>query len=229
MRQVSEEKTENKAVGMYGSNGEETDMGKLIGQRLTLGELRTDEDTAARVFAAPPEMDTPRLRLRKIRMRDAEDLYSWSQDPGVAKYVLWDAHRSIRETLSYIRYMKSLYRQGAPCSWAVVERESGKVIGTIGVMNWSPAFRSVEVGYSFGRAWWGRGYATEALLRLMKLLFEQGGINRIEGMCDVRNPASARVMQKSGMKREGILRQRIYNKGEFADVMLFAALAKEWK
>ena len=204
-------------------------MGKRIAPVLTLEDLRTGENAAERVFARPPEMDTPRLRLRKIHMRDAADLYSWSQDPGVAKYVLWDAHRSIRETRSYIRYMKSLYRQGAPCSWAVVERESGKVIGTIGVMNWSPAFRSVEVGYSFGRAWWGQGYATEALLRVMKLLFEQGGINRIEGMCDIRNPASARVMEKCGMKKEGILRQRVYNKGEYVDVLLCAALAGEWK
>lgn len=203
-------------------------MEKIKGARLSWRGLNRWDSPVSRVFANLPELETPRLRLRKIRMRDAEDLYAWSRDPEVAKYVLWTAHRSIRETRDYIRYVRSLYRQGAPSSWGVELKETGRVIGTMGIMGWNPEYRCMEVGYSFGQAWWRRGYAPEALERVLGLIFEETDINRVEGQCDVRNPASARVMEKCGMQREGILRQRVLNKGEMIDVMLYAILKEDW-
>ncbi len=202
-------------------------MSKLPAFRLSPEELLRPEPAAARLFANPPECETARLRLRKMRMRDAKDLHEWMTDPEVARYVLWDAHRSPAETRSYLRYIRSLYRRGLPASWGMELKESGRVIGTIGVMSWFPDHRSAEVGYSLGRAWWHQGYAAEALGALMDLLFDVGELNRIEAQCDVRNPDSARVMEKCGMKREGILRERVWNKGEAVDVMLYAALRSD--
>ncbi|MBQ9251255.1 MAG: GNAT family N-acetyltransferase [Clostridia bacterium] len=199
-------------------------MEKLLAPGLSFrGMLQGGSSTAA-LFADPPMMETARLRLRRLRMRDAKDIYAWSSDPEVAKYVLWTAHRSLGDTRGYIRYVKSLYRQGAPCSWGIELKETGKIIGTIGVMGWWPDHRSMEVGYSLGRAWWHQGYAAEALGSLLNLLFEQTEVNRVEGQCDVRNPNSGRVMEKCGMRREGTLRQRVYNKGEYVDVALYAIL-----
>lgn len=169
-------------------------------------------------------LETDRLRLRRLRMRDAGDLYEWTSDPEVARYVLWEAHRSPGETRAYIRYIRSLYRRGLPSSWGIELREEKRIIGTIGVMAWSPENRSAEVGYSLGRPWWHRGYAPEALGAVMDWLFDRMYINRIEAQCDVRNPDSARVMEKCGMQREGLLRQRVINKWEAVDVLLYAAL-----
>ena len=209
--------------------GGDLNMKKTAAPPLFFRDLIAPEDAAARIFQDPPEMETPRLRLRKLRLRDAADLFSWSSDPEVAKYVLWSAHRSIRETREYIRYVRGLYRRGAPSSWGIVLRETDRVIGTIGIMAWFPEHRSAEVGYSLGRSWWGQGYATEALSCVLDLLFDRMKINRAEGQCDVRNPASARVMEKCGMRREGLLRQRVCNKGEMVDVLLFAAIAADRK
>ena len=175
-------------------------------------------------FWRPESLETDRLRLRKLRLRDAKDLYAWTSDREVARYVLWDAHRSLGETRDYIRYVRSLYRRGLPASWGIELKESGKVIGTIGVMSWNPDHRWAEVGYSLGKAWWHQGYAAEALGRLIRYLTEERGVHRVEAMCDVRNPASARVMEKCGMQREGTLRQKVYNKGEYADVALYSII-----
>jgi len=202
-------------------------MNKLPSFRLSPGDLFRPENAALQVFADLPVLETPRLRLRKMRMRDAKDLYAWMSDAEVAKYVLWDAHKSLSETRSYLRYIRGLYRRGMPSSWGLELRETGKVIGTIGVMSWFPDHRCAEVGYSLGRAWWHQGYAAEALEAVMDLLFDRAMLTRVEAQCDVRNPDSARVMEKCGMKREGILRQRIWNKGEAVDVMLYAALKSE--
>lgn len=192
-------------------------------------DLRKPGSGIRGIFYAPPTIETARLRLRRLRMKDDRDLYAWTSDPEVARYVLWDAHRSLADTRTYIRYIRGLYRRGLPGSWGIEQKETGRVIGTIGIMAWSPDNRSIEIGYSLGRAWWGRGYAAEALQSLMDLMFREGKVNRIEAQCDVRNPASARVMEKCGMRREGILRERVFNKGEAVNVVLYAALAEDRK
>jgi ribosomal-protein-alanine N-acetyltransferase len=123
--------------------------------------------------------------------------------------------------------MRSLSRRGLPSSWAVTLRDSGKVIGTIGFMWYSEANSAAELGYSLSKSFWNLGYATEALRAVIRSVFAVLPVNRLEAQHDLRNPASGRVMEKSGMKKEGILRQRIRNKGEYVDVALFAILRSD--
>lgn len=175
-------------------------------------------------FCSLPVLKTGRLLLRPVCRKDAEDIFSYASDPEVARYVLWEPHRSLSETRAYIRSIRSLYRQGLPSSWAVVLRDSGRVIGTIGFMWYSDINAAAEVGYSFSRSEWNRGYATEALNAVIRSAFSSLPLNRLEAQHDLRNPASGRVMVKCGMAREGILRQRILNKGEYIDVVLYAIL-----
>ncbi len=182
---------------------------------------------AHRFFSSPPVVETPRLILRPLRKSDARDLFSWCSDPEVAACVLWEPHQSLSETRSYIRYIRRLYREGLPSSWGIVDRETQRVIGTIGMMFYSPENRSCEIGYSLSRSFWGRGLMTEAVSALIRLLFHRLNLNRIEAQHDVRNPRSGRVLEKCGMQREGILRSRIINKGEAVDVMLWSVLRSD--
>ncbi|MBQ8072614.1 MAG: GNAT family N-acetyltransferase [Clostridia bacterium] len=183
---------------------------------------------ASRYFHHPPVLETSRLILRPLRMRDARDLFSWCADPQVARYVLWSAHQSPRETRDYIRYMRHLYRERMPSSWGIVNRDGDQVIGTIGLMAWSPENSSCEIGYSLARECWGRGFMTEAASRLIRSLFEDLGVNRIEARHDLRNPASGRVLEKCGMLKEGVLRSGIINKGETVDIALWAILKSDF-
>ena len=178
-------------------------------------------------FSSPPVLETNRLLLRPVRRKDASDIYSYASDPDVARYVLWEPHRSVAETRNYIRYIRMLYRRGLPSSWAVTLRETGQVIGTIGLMWYSDANSAAEIGYSFSKSFWNCGYATESLQAVIHSLFHSLPVNRLEAQHDCRNPASGRVMEKCGMKKEGILRQRIRNKGEFANTVLYAILRSD--
>ena len=178
-------------------------------------------------FSALPVLETDSLILRPVRRKDANDIYAYASDPEVARYVLWEPHKSLADTRSYIRYVRALYRRGLPASWAVTLRETGRVIGTIGFMWYSDTNAAAEVGYSFARDCWNRGYATEALDAVIRSLFSTLSVNRIESQHDVRNPASGRVMEKCGMHREGILRQRVRNKGEFIDTALWSVLRSD--
>lgn len=183
-----------------------------------------DSVPPAAYFSSLPLLETKRLFLRPLQMRDARDVYAYASDPEVARYVLWEPHASLSETRSYLRCMRSLYRRGLPASWAVVLRETGRVIGTVGFMWYSAQNRSAEVGYSFSREYWNRGFATEALRAVLASAFACLPLNRLEAQHDLRNPASGRVMQKCGMRMEGVLRQRILNKEEFVDVALWSLL-----
>lgn len=185
-------------------------------------------DSPQEYFARLPQVDTERLRLRRMTMKDAPDLYAYSKDPEVARHVLWTAHRSVWETKAYIRYILQQYRLGQPSSWCIEEKASGRAIGTIGFMSFSPENSMVEVGYSLSRDRWNHGYMTEALNAVLREVFTVLKLNRVEAQHFTRNPSSGRVMEKCGMTHEGHLRRRIYNKGEFLDVEMWGMLASDW-
>ncbi|MDO5376941.1 MAG: GNAT family protein [Clostridia bacterium] len=174
-----------------------------------------------------PTLDTPRLILRRIAMRDAKDIFAYSRDEEVARHVLWSAQRDIGEARDYAKFMMRRYRNDEPSSWGIVEKASGRLVGTIGYMDYSEENGSVEVGYSLARWLWNGGYMTEALARVIAYTFDEMDINRIEAQHELTNPASGRVMEKCGMKREGVLRQRLYNKGKYVDVALYAILRSD--
>ena len=180
-------------------------------------------------FYRLPVLETEDLILRKPRVKDAEDIFRYASDEAVSRYVLWDPHRSVGETRSFIRDLRSRIRAGFPSSWAVELRCSGKVIGTIGFVWYSPENHSAELGYSFSREYWNHGYATQALSAVIDSLFRSIPVNRLEAQHDVRNPASGRVMEKCGLRQEGVLRNRIVNKGEYVDTALWSILRSDWK
>ena len=109
-------------------------------------------------------------------------------------------------------------------SWGIIDKKTGHLVGTIGYMSYDMENASVEVGYSLARWLWNGGYMTEALARVIDYTFDAMDVNRIEAQHELDNPASGRVMEKCGMRKEGVLRQRLYNKGKFVDVALYAIL-----
>lgn len=180
-------------------------------------------------FFRLPDLETEDLILRKPRIRDAKDIYSYASDPEVARYVLWEPHRSVSETASFIRDLRARIRAGCPSSWVVVLRGTGTVIGTVGFVWYSAENNAAELGYSFSREYWNHGYATQALRAVIDAVFSSLPLNRLEAQHDVRNPASGRVMQKRGLTQEGILRGRILNKGEYVDTALYSILRSDWE
>ena len=179
------------------------------------------------IFSHLPTLETRRLILRPLRMRDAEDLYAYARDPEVSRYVLWEAHRHIGESRQFLRSAIWQYRKGLPGSFAVTLRDSGRMIGTVGFMWVNTDHRSAEVGYSLSRDYWNRGIMTEALRAVVAFGFDTLRLNRIEAQHELDNPASGRVMAHVGMRYEGTLRQRLRNKGRYVDVALYAILRED--
>ena len=179
------------------------------------------------IFSHLPVLETDRLILRPLQMRDAQDLFAYAQDPQVSRHVLWDAHTSLSESRQFLRGAIRQYRKGQPGSFAITLKDSGRMIGTIGFMWINLEYRSGEVGYSLSRAYWNQGIMTEALRAVLAFGFDTLRLNRIEAQHETDNPASGRVMVHAGMQYEGTLRQRIKNKGRYVDVALYAILKSD--
>ena len=176
------------------------------------------------VFFHLPSIETDRLILRPLKMSDAADMFAYAGDEEVARHVMWDAHRSLADSRAFLRGAKRQYRLGLPASFGIVLRETGRLVGTIGFMWINTDHKSAEVGYSLSRPLWNKGLMTEALRAVLRFSFEALRLNRVEAQYEADNPASGRVMEKAGMRFEGVLRQRLYNKGRFVDIRLYAIL-----
>ncbi len=162
-------------------------------------------------------------------MGDVEDIFAYSSDEAVTRFLRWGPHRTREETESYVREVLRAYKEGTDGPWGVEYRETGRVVGSLHLMNLSIQHRNAEIGFVLSRSYWNRGLMSEALGRVLDYSFEHISLRRMEGFCLVENRAGIRVMEKVGMKREGLLREYLFQKGDFQDFMVYAMLKGEYQ
>ena len=173
-------------------------------------------------------IETHRLILRRYRIGDAEDMFSnWASDPEVTKFLTWPAHQSVDVTRWLVNDWISHYDDGGFFQWAIELKETGSVIGSIGVVRLEEVIGEAEIGYCMGRAFWGQGIMPEALRAVIDYLFDTAGIDRICAGHDVRNPNSGRVMEKAGLKKEGVRRGGGKNNQGICDTACYALLRSD--
>jgi RimJ/RimL family protein N-acetyltransferase len=176
-------------------------------------------------------IETARLTLRPFMPGDFDDLYAYQSRPEVARYLHWHARdpSQVREALARQCDETSLEAEGDWLTFAVVWRETGKVVGEIGLKLVSREDRQGEIGFVFNPDYHGRGLATEAAESMLRLGFRVIGWHRIIGSCDARNQASARLMERIGMRQEARFTHSQLVKGQWADELVYAILEHEWR
>lgn len=174
-----------------------------------------------------PQLETERLTLRKVKPTDAEAIFSYASRPEVTAHLSWPIHRSLEDTYRFIQGLIYGYCEGTAADWGMILKEEDRFLGTIGFASVSRIHGYGEVGYVLHPGYWGRGIVSEALRAVIEFAFDNG-LNRVEAIHAVENPASGRVMQKAGMTYEGTLRKRCILAGERRDVKMYAILREEW-
>ena len=174
---------------------------------------------------------TERLRLRPFGPDDLDALVAIHADPEVVRYLYWDVRDrdELRGVLEEKATRSVLQRPGDALNIAAVLADTGELVGDMTLFWHSEEHRSGEVGYIFNPAYTGRGYATEAARALLRLGFEELGLHRITGRLDGRNTASARVLERLGMRREAHFVENERVKGEWTDEVVYAMLDGEWR
>ena len=172
---------------------------------------------------------TARLVLREFRQDDFDDVHAYATQAEVVRYMDWGPNTP-DETQAFLERM--FEAQGRwprdDVNLAVEHAGDRRVIGAIRLGRNKPAEHSADLGYSYNRDYWGRGFGTEAARAMMQVAFRVLGLHRVWAWCDVRNAGSYRVMEKLGMRREGTFRQNIQVKGAWRDTFVYAILADEF-
>jgi [ribosomal protein S5]-alanine N-acetyltransferase len=151
--------------------------------------------------------ETARLRARPLMRTDAQTLFDgYASDPEVARYMTWLPHRDPNETLRFIERCEEGWKKGTAFPWSLWSQQDARFIGVIEARVRAPA---IELGYALSRSCWRRGYMSEALTFVVHWGLSQPGIFRVAATCDVENVASAGVLERVGMQREGTLRRFI--------------------
>jgi RimJ/RimL family protein N-acetyltransferase len=173
---------------------------------------------------------TERLHLRPFADGDFDALVAMQSDPAVARFLYWDARSAeeVRAQLERIKPMTGIDESSDSLRLAAVRRDTGELVGDYSLRLASREHRQGEIGFITHPAHQGHGFATEGSLVLLRLGFEVLGLHRIFGSCDALNTASARVMERLGMRREAHFREAEIFKGAWGDELVYAMLAEEW-
>ncbi len=186
-------------------------------------------ETVYQIFSHMPSLETARLLLRPMRTSDADDMYAYAKREDVTTYLLWLPHPSLSYTRDYLAYIEERYAIGEFYDWAVVEKESGRMIGTCGFTTIDAPNNTGEIGYVLSPDYHGKGYGTEAAARVLRFGFEELSLHRIEAKFMQGNEASRHVMEKLGMRFEGYRRDGMLVKGAYRTIGVCAVLDHEWK
>ncbi|MQA93603.1 MAG: GNAT family N-acetyltransferase [Streptosporangiales bacterium] len=174
---------------------------------------------------------TERLLLRPFIADDLDALYDIHSRPEVARFLYWEP-RSREEALEALTLkigQTAIREEGDRLALAVTPQAGGPMLGEVMVSLASADHRQGEIGYIFHPDHGGKGYATEAAREMMRLGFDALGLHRLYGRLEARNIASARVLERLGMRREAHLRQNEFVKGEWNDELVYAMLETEWR
>lgn len=187
------------------------------------------KESVYRIFSRIPTLETERLILRKMLVSDKEDVYEYSRRADVTEFLTWTPHPDLAFTSDYLRYVGQRYHVGDYFNWAVVEKKSGRVIGSCGFTRFDYPNDSGEIGYVFNPNFGGQGYATEAVAEVVRFGFAALHLHRIEAKYLKGNERSRQLLERLGMQFEGERREAMLVKGAYRTVATYSLLEREYR
>lgn len=141
-------------------------------------------------------IETERLILRPLTAADAEDVFEWVSDPAVNRFMPYNLYDNVEQVKEWIAGIREEHNH-----FGFELAATGKVIGSGGI-GFRPERGAYSLGYNLNRAFWGRGFATEAAKAMIQWAYESVGACDFAACHAVENPASGRVIQKCGFRFE---------------------------
>ncbi len=174
------------------------------------------------------EFETQRLRLISYSARFAQDSFGLYNDEDVMKWAGPDTHKSIDDTLLFIKSVTEASFEGKMLFWAVQLKDTNKVIGDISLQP-DAKHKFASAGTFLSKEYWKQGIMSEAMQPILWFAFNKLELNRIEAQIYSEHIASIKLYTKLGFKKEGLLRQNFLIDGAFKDSIMFSLLKNEFK
>ena len=174
-----------------------------------------------------PTLSTDRLKLRAPTMKDVSAFQALLSIADVTRFSNWpDAPPKARAERS-LRWMSGIHASGKGCAWIIEIAGSKAFAGAIRFNSFEKKWKCGEIGYELHPDYWGKGLMTEAVRAVVACGHQTFGLNRIDAWTLPGNGASDRVLEKSGFRHEGTLRQKAWFKGAYHDFRMFGRIAAD--
>jgi [ribosomal protein S5]-alanine N-acetyltransferase len=169
------------------------------------------------------KIETDRLLLRRLDMTDAQDMFEYTSNPSVTKYLSWDPHEEISKTEKFIRGVINKYEfQEKEFTYGIELKSQNKLIGALKILNICNFNKRGEFTSILNPDYQGKGYMGEAWQSLLEFCFNVAGLNRIQSYVTIDNIASQKKNDRAGLIKEGHLKDWWFMKGKFKDAYIYA-------
>lgn len=178
-----------------------------------------------------PSLSYPRghrMTIREFTMDDVAAVHDYTSDPQVSHWSTWGPN-TVEQTTDFVAAAAQQQLKEDRSAYSLAAVVDGRLIGSVAVWITDAHDSNGELGYTFHRAHWGNGYATEAVGQLLAFGFGTLGLERISATCHPGNLGSIRVLEKSGFTLEGRLRSHRLVRGERRDSLLFSMVKADYR
>lgn len=176
------------------------------------------------------DLETPRLRLRKLTLADVPEYFARiGSSADVTKYMLFQPHQDISESVASIEKALRRYQEGRCYRFCIALKDTDELIGVIEPLRFEESTGSCSFAYMLGREFWGQGYGTEALRAVLDFLFRDMEVDRVEADHMAYNAASGAVMGKAGMIFTGVVSGKYEKDGIVHDAACYCITREQWE
>jgi ribosomal-protein-alanine N-acetyltransferase len=176
-----------------------------------------------------PLIESARLNFRAYTIEDAADLNYIRSNPQVMKYMDSDYHNTLEDSIKDIERKQVLYKNKEGICWVIEEKSSGKFIGDFAFWKIDRKNHRAEIGYTLKPEYWGLGYMTETLNRLLKYGYENMNLHSIEANVNPSNENSRNLLLKLGFRKEGFYKENYFYNGQYLDSEIYGLICHEFK
>lgn len=171
-----------------------------------------------------PILETERLILREITKADAKQIFACFSNDNVTRYYGQETLETIEQAENIIDFFTNNYNENRGIRWGIERKGTKGIIGTIGFHSWMPKHKRAEIGYEILHEQWRKGYASEAVSKVLSYGFDVMDLTRIGAVVFIENDASNELLTKIGFQKEGILRDYMYQNGVPHDTYVYSIL-----
>lgn len=176
-----------------------------------------------------PTLETERLRLIEITPIHALSLFEILSLDEVTRYYGTDTFTSLEEAKKLIDMFQKNFYEKRSMRWGIVLKENNEFIGTLGLNGLQLKNKKAEIGYEIHPSYWRQGYTSEAIKEVLRYSYLELKLNRIGAVVYLENEASSNLLEKLGFKKEGELRDYLFQNNAYHTTSMFSLLKREWE
>ncbi|WP_374967127.1 GNAT family N-acetyltransferase [Lysinibacillus sp. RS5] len=171
-----------------------------------------------------PVLDTERLMLRELKINDAQAILNCFSNPDVLRHYGQNPLTSLDQVKHIINNFSKNYDEKRGIKWGIELKGQEGIIGTIGFQEWSTEHSRAEISYALFPESWGKGYAMEAVNRVISFGFQEMDLVRIGAIVFTENDASNKLLTKVGFEKEGILKKYVHQNQVPYDTYIYSLI-----